>query len=709
MMKRARRMMRLQAKRTFRRSRLRLLALGAGVFLAMAVLMVAEFLPAPLDVEVGQVAQHDIVAPRRVIDQARTAQAREELANQAVRQAAEDPANFQINVAAALAAGDRVDAVRSALAELGRPQEPMEESEFARLVQEARMWIRREVGVDLPSEALRLLLAMDEAAYDAVFAQAKRLATQVMQERRIDEAGLQDARSAAADAAASLELNEETAYAVGAIAASALEPNLVIDPRRLDEARQAAVREVTPIYVEQGQIVVRRGDQINAEHLAILSDLGLLGQDRNWLVPLGAMALLLILLALFAVYIYRYERSLADREPSLLLLGLVLVLGVGMAKIATFLPWEGAVYAAPVALSPILIAMLLGSQLALMGSLFLGAMAGLLTGLDLRPALVVLVSGVAGVYGVSKVSQRGDLARAGAVVGVAGAATMLGLGLYQDDMILLRSAFLAGVGGILSAVLAIGLLPYLESAFGITSAIRLLELSNPNHPLLRRLLMEAPGTYHHSIIVGNLAEAAVEEIGGDPLLTRVGCLFHDIGKIKRPYFFSENQLGRENPHDKIAPSLSTLIITSHVKDGAELARRHKLPQVIIDFILQHHGTDLVKYFYHRAVESQKGEVDETDFRYPGPKPQSKEAAVVMLADSVEAAVRSMPRPTRSRIEGMVHKIIMERLKDGQLDECEMTMREIDRVRSVFVRILTGIFHSRVEYPQGALGEEARRA
>ena len=260
--------------------------------------------------------------------------------------------------------------------------------------------------------------------------------------------------------------------------------------------------------------------------------------------------------------------------------------------------------------------------------------------------------------------------------------------------------------GILSAVGAIGLLPYLETVFGITSSIRLLELSNPNHPLLRKLLLEAPGTYHHSMMVGNLGEAAAEAVGADPLLTRVGSQYHDIGKTKRPYFFVENQFSGVNPHDKISPTLSTLIITSHVKDGVEMARQHKLPKVLVDFIREHHGTDLVKYFYHRAKESGQ-DVSEDDFRYPGPKPQSKETAIVMLADSVEAAVRSMPKPTPGRIEGLVRKIIKERLADGQLDESNITLRDLDLIADAFVKVLTGMYHHRVEYPDGALKERAK--
>lgn len=217
--------------------------------------------------------------------------------------------------------------------------------------------------------------------------------------------------------------------------------------------------------------------------------------------------------------------------------------------------------------------------------------------------------------------------------------------------------------------------------------------------------METPGTYHHSIMVGNLAEAAAEAVGADGLLARVGSTYHDIGKLKRPYFFVENQLGMDNPHDKIAPSLSTLIITSHVKDGLELAKEYKLPAVISQFIAEHHGTNLVNFFYHRALETNGDTIEENDYRYSGPKPQTKETAIVSLADAIEAAVRSLTKSTPGKIEGLVRKIIRERLDDGQLDECDLSFKDLNKLADAFTKVLVGIFHARVEYPEKITRED----
>ena len=250
----------------------------------------------------------------------------------------------------------------------------------------------------------------------------------------------------------------------------------------------------------------------------------------------------------------------------------------------------------------------------------------------------------------------------------------------------------------MSGTLAMGLLPFFESAFGVLSALRLIELSNPNHPLLKKLLVETPGTYHHSVMVANLAEAACEEIGADGLLARVGCYYHDVGKTVRPTFFIENQMAGMNPHDAMAPEKSAEIIKAHTTDGADLLRKYKMPQEIIDIALQHHGTSLLKFFWYKANEEGK-ELDECDFRYPGPKPQTTEAAVISVADSVEAAVRSMKEPTPDKIRKLVQAIIADRLKDDQFDECDISIKQLKTIEEVLCETLNGIFHSRIEYPE----------
>jgi putative nucleotidyltransferase with HDIG domain len=285
-------------------------------------------------------------------------------------------------------------------------------------------------------------------------------------------------------------------------------------------------------------------------------------------------------------------------------------------------------------------------------------------------------------------------------VGAANAVAIVGMGLAEGRE-LYPAAVVAGAwgvaGGLLAGVAAIGVLPFVEQLFGLVTPIKLLELGNPAHPLLRRLQLEAPGTYHHSIMVSNLAEAAAEAVGADALLARIGTYYHDIGKLRRPAFFVENQLGIDNPHEKMTPSLSALTVAAHVRDGLELAREYGLPPVIQEFIAQHHGTTRLTYFHHQALERGDA-VDEATFRYEGPRPQRREVAIVMLADAVEAAVRSLTRPTPDRLEETVRRIVREKLEDGQLDECGLTFRDLDRIVGAFVRILSGMLHPRLEYP-----------
>ena len=360
-------------------------------------------------------------------------------------------------------------------------------------------------------------------------------------------------------------------------------------------------------------------------------------------------------------------------------------------------------YLAPVAAGSMLIAILIDNRLAYFMTMIMALFVGLLTDThQLAFVIAAFVSGTVGVYRVTRLSQTSDLAKAGFYIAMANVATILTMTFIAGNItisIALIGTLLGLISGILSAVLMIGALPYLESGFSITSMIKLLELSNPNHDLLKQLLIEAPGTYHHSLMVGNLAEASAEPIGANPLLVRVGAYYHDIGKIKRAEYFVENQRGFDEPHNKIAPALSALIIISHVKEGVELAREARLPQVIIDFIAEHHGTSLAKYFYNRAIEEEgEGMVNEDSFRYEGPKPQTKEVALVMLADAVEAAVRSLTNPNMDSIRAMIRKILRDKLNDRQLDESNLTFKDLDVIANTFGKVLEGVYHKRIEYP-----------
>jgi putative nucleotidyltransferase with HDIG domain len=328
---------------------------------------------------------------------------------------------------------------------------------------------------------------------------------------------------------------------------------------------------------------------------------------------------------------------------------------------------------------------------------------GVMTESSAQYLTVSILSGLLAIYLVSKISRRTDLTRAGVITGLGLAylcfSVSLAAGIGIKDVLLNSGWGLAS--GFFSAILTIGALAFLEPAFDITTDFRLIELSDPTQPILRELMMKAPGTYNHSIVTANLAEAAAEAVGANPLLVRVGSYYHDVGKIKRPFFFVENQLCNENPHDHTNPNLSYLIITAHVKEGVEIAKKYKLPSEIIDIIGQHHGTSVVTYFFHRAKERiGKEEVSESRFRYTGEKPRTKDAALVMLADSVEAAARTVHKPSPNRLEQLIKKILKTKLEDGQLDESLLTLRDLEKITKSFVQSITTIYHSRIEYPEG---------
>ena len=430
---------------------------------------------------------------------------------------------------------------------------------------------------------------------------------------------------------------------------------------------------------------------------------------------------------------------------------LLLVFGICFAHLAFIkgilaLTWSGTLdrdfgpLLIPFAFAPLVLSVLLGRNLGIFAAIFVSLWGGIMVdGLTpvLTPAIFIvmsLISGFVAVFVTLEVRQRSRLVRAGLFVGLATwvLALMFGLigpivlevfGNINWQLIALQS-FAAVASGVLTAILVSGTLPVLENLFQITTDISWLEAADLNHPLLKRMTIEAPGTYHHSLVVANLAEAAAEAIGANPTRARVCAYFHDIGKLVKPDYFNENIDLQNNPHNELAPTMSALIITAHIKEGIDLALKHHLKREIIDVIAQHHGTTLVWYFYKRALQQQEDarqggkimnireedipEVCEASFRYSGPLPQTKECAIISLADSVESASRSVEKVTPQRVEQMIRDIIEQRVKDGQLDDCELNLRELKTIAASFKSTLLSMLHSRVAYPKEARAERAER-
>jgi cyclic-di-AMP phosphodiesterase PgpH len=413
-------------------------------------------------------------------------------------------------------------------------------------------------------------------------------------------------------------------------------------------------------------------------------------------VAAGVFLMILLFSFVLVIYMNKYTRNIITNRNSMILLYTIILLTLFITRSVYII----SPLMIPVFIAPLLISLLLDTGLAIVVNFIIASLVYIFAGSQTGILYMGLISGTFAAFTVSKAKQRSKLSASGLLVGALNVFVIVSVGIINrtDIRPLVNNSITVFVNGIISIILTIGLLPFFESTFNVITPVKLLELANPNQPLLRKLLLEAPGTYHHSLMVGNLAEVAAELIGANTLLARVGAYYHDIGKLKRPGFFKENQM-TENPHDKMTPNLSTLVITSHTGDGLSMAAQYKIPPAVKDIIVQHHGTTLVAYFYHKAKKLEKdGVVKLEDFRYEGPKPASREAALVMLADSVEAAVRSMPEKTEGKIEGLVRKIIKDKLDDGQLEGCSLTLKDLDSIARGFMQVFGGLFHQRENYP-----------
>lgn len=502
-----------------------------------------------------------------------------------------------------------------------------------------------------------------------------------------------------------LDLSEEKKELGIALISNTIQANKFIDEEATQRKKDEAVEKVEPVIIKEHQVILRKGDVVDSNSLALIKEMGLLkekeGYDKTTVI--GIIMLILLLQIVIFGYVYLFNKEVLDGNKLLILI--MIITAIILISEGTY---NLSPYIMPVSTAALLVAILIDIRLALIVNMFISFILTFMLKLDDIMVAMYLISGSIGAYLAIKQNQRYNILLNGLMIGASNVFTIISFGLIKKlELIEILSKSSYGfLNGVFCGVLTIGSLPIWENVFKVITPLKLLELSNPNQPLLKRLLLETPGTYHHSVLVGNLSERAAESIGADPLIARVGSYYHDIGKLKRPYFFKENQIGADNPHDKLQPSMSTLIITNHVKDGIALGKQYKLPDEIIDIIAQHHGDTAVMFFYHKAKQQEDGiEVKIEDFRYPGPKPQTKEAALVMLSDSTEAAVRSIKEPNKKNIEEMIRNVIKGKLEDGQLDECDLTLKDLNTIAIAFSSVIMGIYHERIEYPDLNLEKE----
>ena len=669
--------------------------LGIAVTIALTALLCAHLLPNRTNLKLGETATSDVVAQRTVRYEDT------ELTSRLRREAADDIDEvFVVQSDAAKQAEEALQAVFSIVETADRDAEKVIVAD-----------VERATGLALSyKKVLEPLLSADRAGRTTALNVASAVLNRVMITPIHDTQD--DIAVAKRDAAAAMAIDtlpEQLRSPVRMILQGLITPNRILDRMETTRRRADAQSRIPRQYrrVAAGQAVIRSGERTTQAHLDAFSALGL----RSATLDASAISTVFLLVSgmvlLVSAFARQYAREIWSRNNLKVLTAIVVTIAVAGIKIGSTLlglPFSGVHFGylgmMCVASAGMVLAVLVCPNIATLVVALLSTAAGLILNNELRFTIVTLGSSLVGIVAVSTLRNRTDLLRSGLLLAISNAFLIVLAGLIEGDTLQEHiTGVLWGVvaGGVALMLFYLGVAIF-ERIFGVTTHLRLLELADPATPLLQEFRMHVPGTYAHSLMVANLASGAAEAIGADALLTRVAAYYHDLGKMSRPEFFIENQTG-ENIHETINPSLSAVVLASHVKDGMEMAKVAGIPAKVIDVMSQHHGTSVMKYFYHQATDGVPDRLLEAQFRYPGPKPQSKEAAILMLADTVEAASRVLQQATPQKLAEFVQRMIQDKLADGQLDESDLTLREMKTIETVFIHILSGTMHGRIRYPE----------
>jgi len=660
-------------------------------------LVVLEYLPRAARFEVGKPSTETVISPRDfdVLDEENTERMRQR-ERERVRDIFVNPQARSEALARLEGLFAEVEVMRGTAAEMAGELKALKERE----------------KLDLDADTLDLLARSSREDARLLYSVTAELLSAEMS-RPVSYDNLEDVRRELRRKAQELPLSEEFRRAVADLGEAFLRTNTAYAAATVERDMEEAARAVQPVFVHYavGQKIVEKGEIITPLILASLGEAGSLSPVGGYQPLVGIALLVLVLYFVVMVYFRRQPNWPAAEDRTVAALCLVFLVFTFLARLFALFADQDPMWGflVPLPLVGLSLGIFLDRQLALLITALGGILAGILLKGNFPLTAAAFCGGVAACALAAGIRRREDLFRVGFELSVFMAVVcMLAASLMRDIYFVMVAGALGLGNGIFCTLLAIGALPVLERISGKITPLHLLELTTPEHPLMRELISKAPGTYSHSIVVGNLAEAAAQSIGADSLLARVGAYYHDVGKVKRSSFFVENQPSGFDSHAKLNPNLSALVISAHVKEGVEMAREHKLPREIVDIIKQHHGTSLIRYFYAQALKERNGRerVSESRFRYPGEKPRSKEAAIVMLADAVEAAAKAVERPTPVKLEQIVRTMIKERLDDGQLSECNLTMGEVERIIMAFTRVLCGMYHERPEYPTLVKGEGA---
>ncbi len=501
-----------------------------------------------------------------------------------------------------------------------------------------------------------------------------------------------------------------------------ISPNITLNRSETEKSRKKAARNIKPFLykIKKGEMLLREGERVTKVHLLKLNALKTQTiNDQIFTSSMGtALVILSLFLTVFVLHIKNNTIIARDYNKNMLFIASVLVTVFILARISAtiagslsinspfLIPVSSVAYGIPLASGAMTISLILGLEIAIPFAVVMAVCTAILFNNSFSLFIYFFLSSTMAAYWMQHCRERKVFIKAGVKIGLLNIVLVTVVDIYILDFAgvkLIWDWAFAFLGGIAAGIVTAGITPVVEIAFDYTTDIKVLEISNLDQPILRRLMIEAPGTYHHSVVVGVMVEAAASEIGANPLLARVCGYYHDIGKINKPLYFIENQRNGKNKHDKLAPSMSSLILIAHIKEGVEIARKNKLGQSIVDTIQQHHGTSLIRFFYEKAKQQRKEDqtVNIDDYRYPGPKPQTREAGLVMLADVVEAASKTLENPTPARIQGLVQDLINKIFSDGQLSDCELTLKDLHNIAKSFNKILNGIYHHRIEYSESA--------
>lgn len=671
---------------------------GTGTF----IIVYQFFSQEVVELNVGSVAQEDIVAPRQLTYTS-------DIETEAAREKAEDSITTRFSAPDPQVARQQVARLRQIFDYL----ETVRADPYGSVADKFK-WIAAVPDFDLSDTVIDQILIMDEAVWAETRQEAESILGQVMRDEIKDSQVATTRRLLPTKVG--LDTPDQQSMVIVDIVEDLIKPNTFPDEARTESERQTAVDAVEPVRLtlEESELIIRAGEVVDPETQEKLQALQTVQPGFSWEENVIAPSVLMLLITvIISVYLLQYAPKILVDSRRLILLVLFILAFIALAKV--MIPLGGFVaYLYPMAALAMMIVILIDAQLAFILCTVLAFLAGYMA-IDGSRGLVpyLVLSGWTGALALGRGQRVSGVILAGIYVGAvnAGIAYVFNLALPLAEV---GQLVLAGLlnGILLSTGLSLIGLLIIGNLFGITTSIQLTDLGRPTQPLLRQLLLKAPGTYHHSLMVSNLAEQAAERVGADSLLVRVMAYYHDIGKMQRPYFFIENQpTGMTNVHEKLDPQVSAQIIISHTKDGLDLAQKYRLPRSIRDGIAQHHGTSLVKFFYFQAVETakEKGEeVDEAAFRYPGPRPQTRENGILMLADGSESAVRALKPRSTNEIDEIVQKIIAHHLNSGQLDECDLTIADLRQIRNAFVDILQGVHHPRIKYPEPETAEDEDR-